>query len=445
MGTTRMVCRLRSSSWRSPLAAAMILAGLNVALAAAPARAQSQGPNFPTTVVNDPAVGTLAWENPEGAAVSDDNPAFALLGNEAPNTVMNYLKATDFGFAIPASAVIEGIEVLIERQGVFVSDAGLYLVKGGVVGGADRSALGEWTAFPDTIVPYGGSNDLWGETWTAADINDPGFGFAMSLTHNMSGLAAIDSISIRVFYNACGNGQIDLGEDCEDGNVVSGDCCSPTCQFDAPGAPCPDGTVCNGDEICDGAGGCDPSTAPDCDDDNVCTQDFCHPVNGCVTDASPVAGCRTSLKSILIVKNKSPDTKDKLVWKWLKGAETSLEDLGLPTGTTNYTLCLYAGTISASVAIPAGSSWKAVGTKGFKFKDTSGVPDGAQKALLKSGAAGKAKALVKGKGVNLPDDLAPMLQLPVTAQLVNDTNNVCYGAEYVSAIKNDSKQFKAKQ
>jgi hypothetical protein len=53
---------------------------------------------------------------------------------------------------------------------------------------------------------------------------------------------------------------------------------------------------------------------------------------------------------------------------------------------------------------------------------------------------------VKGKGTNVPDTLAPMLPLPVTAQLVNDTNNVCFEAVYNSGDvkKNDATQFKAK-
>lgn len=416
------------------------------------AGAISQGPNFPTTVVNDPAVGTLAWENPEAAAVSDDNPAFALLGNEAPNTVMNYLKATDFGFAIPASAVIEGIEVLIERLGVFVSDAGLYLVKGGVVGGADRSALGEWTAFPDTIVPYGGSNDLWGETWTAADINDPGFGFAMSLTHHMSGLALIDSISIRVFYNACGNGQIDLGEDCEDGNVVSGDCCSPTCQFDAVGTSCADATLCNGDETCDGAGTCAAGVALQCDDADLCSQDACQPAQGCVNDYVPAGGCRTALKSSLIMKDKSTDTGDSLVWKWIRGEPTLPSELGTPTGTTQYALCLYAGMTNAGYLVPGDAvRWSPIGTKGYKYKDPGGTAGGITKITLKADPRpGKSKALVKGKGANLDDvDLSALDDNGlVVVQLVNDSTNACFESTFTAAdflLFDDPERFKAKR
>lgn len=166
---------------------------------------------------------------------------------------------------------------------------------------------------------------------------------------------------------------------------------------------------------------------------------------GSVCGGMILSGCKAPGKSLLLLKNNTTDdTKDKLTWKWLKGAETSMQDLGTPTGTTNYSLCLYAGANSAPVYLPAGSNWQMAGAKGFKFTDKSGTPDGAQKAILKSGAAGKAKMLVKGKGVNLPDTLVPELPLPVTVQLVNDGNSACFEATYNAAIKNDAKQFKAK-
>ncbi len=56
----------------------------------------------------------------------------------------------------------------------------------------------------------------------------------------------------------CGNGSLDLGEECDDGNLLDGDCCSPTCQLDTAGASCGDATstTCNAPDSCDGAGGC---------------------------------------------------------------------------------------------------------------------------------------------------------------------------------------------
>ncbi len=158
--------------------------------------------------------------------------------------------------------------------------------------------------------------------------------------------------------------------------------------------------------------------------------------------AVPAADCRTAAKSTLTVKHSRKDAKNALSWKWLKGAATTPEDLGLPTGTTNYALCVYAGTAATAVALPAGTTWQAARAAGFKFKDVSGVPDGARKAVTDSGAAGKAKALVSGKGINLPDGIFPPLALPVTVQLVNE-NGTCFGATYDGASKNSARAFKA--
>lgn len=154
-----------------------------------------------------------------------------------------------------------------------------------------------------------------------------------------------------------------------------------------------------------------------------------------------VSGCRVAKKSVLSLKNAAT-SKDRLMWKWLKGTAISIPDLGAPTSTTNYTLCVYAGNAVASVALPAGLSWQSVGMTEFKFRD----PSGASRALLKSGDAGKTKASVKGKADYLLDTLVPMLTLPVTVQLVNDANSVCYEAVYDApqVIKNVSGQFKAK-
>jgi cysteine-rich repeat protein len=53
---------------------------------------------------------------------------------------------------------------------------------------------------------------------------------------------------------ACGDGLLDADEACDDGNDRAGDCCSPTCHFEAAG------TVCGGGGCdprrCDGAGSC---------------------------------------------------------------------------------------------------------------------------------------------------------------------------------------------
>jgi hypothetical protein len=69
-------------------------------------------------------------------------------------------------------------------NGVLVHNAGVYddkvrIIKGGTVGSTDRAVANAWRSTPTTTV-YGGPSDLWGETWTYADINSAAFGVAIS-------------------------------------------------------------------------------------------------------------------------------------------------------------------------------------------------------------------------------------------------------------------------
>ncbi len=70
----------------------------------------------------------------------------------------------------------------------------------------------------------------------------------------------------------CGNQRPDPAEDCDDGNRLDGDCCSSGCSFEAAGSACTtDGNECTIDQ-CDGTGGClhlnDDGAA--CDDNLFC-------------------------------------------------------------------------------------------------------------------------------------------------------------------------------
>jgi hypothetical protein len=60
---------------------------------------------------------------------------------------------------------------------------------------------------------------------------------------------------------ACGDGTLDPGEDCDDGNTLPGDCCAANCTFEAAGTACgdPSDTECDNPDSCDGAGFCEPN------------------------------------------------------------------------------------------------------------------------------------------------------------------------------------------
>jgi cysteine-rich repeat protein len=86
---------------------------------------------------------------------------------------------------------------------------------------------------------------------------------------------------------ACGNGILEPGEECDDGNTLDGDCCSSQCFFEPVGSSCSDGQFCNGEESCDGAGTCDAGLPVDCDDGVACTVDACdETADSCVSTAN---------------------------------------------------------------------------------------------------------------------------------------------------------------
>ena len=79
---------------------------------------------------------------------------------------------------------------------------------------------------------------------------------------------------------------------CDDGNPCTTDACSSgTCTHVAvaAGTSCSDGNVCNGAETCDPGGVCLAGTPLATNDNNPCTADACHPVNG-VTHTPVAAG-----------------------------------------------------------------------------------------------------------------------------------------------------------
>lgn len=177
----------------------------------------SIGPNSGTVFADDATVGTVAVTNPSNAGLSDDVVASStlLLGQ-----VSHYLKATGFGFAIPPDAAIDGIVVEVERSAtlsVSITDSNVKLVKGGVIGGADKATGTNWPT-TDAYTSYGSSTDLWGQAWTPSDINGSGFGVAIAATALAGAGVQIDHIRITVYYTGsnriasqAGNKRINAG------------------------------------------------------------------------------------------------------------------------------------------------------------------------------------------------------------------------------------------
>lgn len=157
----------------------------------------------PGSCISAGGIGTVAWSIPGNAVSSNNIDTTASLND---GMVSNYLRCVDYGFAIPAGSIINGITVSVERASSNSNthqDAAMRLIKAGTIGTTDRSTA---TFYPtaDAVEAHGGANDLWGTTWTPADINDAAFGAAFaawkSVTSGGSRTVSVDHVRITVDY-----------------------------------------------------------------------------------------------------------------------------------------------------------------------------------------------------------------------------------------------------
>jgi hypothetical protein len=251
---------MKSNNLRFSTAAALIILVL-LFLPVSQAFGEFFGPNMPGTAINNMDVGTVAWMDPNYITVAGSPYATASFSNQ-PNQISNYLLATNYGFNIPAEATITGITVVINRFAnntpSLISDNAVYLVFNNTYTGDNKAVTSTtWPNILGTAV-YGGPTDLWGATWTPAQINDPGFGAALSVLKESNGnrTALVDTIQITVDYAFGSTTTVDCGGGSPVVTYGSSITCVATVTR-AAGTSTPSGTV---DWTTDGSGSFTPGS-----------------------------------------------------------------------------------------------------------------------------------------------------------------------------------------
>jgi hypothetical protein len=148
------------------------------------------------------------------------------------------------------------------------------------------------------------------------------------------------------------------------------------------------------------------------------------------------SGCREASKSKFRYTNSATDAKDKLQWKWLHGATTVQADFGDPTASADYQFCVYAETSGSpsllfGAAVPhGGSAWSPIGTVGYRYFDKTASQDGMSEILVRGGAAGRPKIVLRGKGSALSDPTLPSVPVDgIRVQLTNESTGICWESE----------------
>lgn len=152
----------------------------------------------PRRVYSVPA-GTSPWQWSE-PAISWGYPATATAVDATDILVVD-----DYRFAVPESATVTGIRISLNRlaSGNDVVDSMMRLVKAGTIGTTDRSSTVPWVWWASTR--YGGMTDLWGDSWSTADVLSSTFGVAMAARAATPGLTGDVGVGIAdmTIYFSC--------------------------------------------------------------------------------------------------------------------------------------------------------------------------------------------------------------------------------------------------
>ena len=166
----------------------------------------SIGPQNSLSVVSDPTdpPGTFNdWVN-SGNAMANDGV------NASTPGYSKYLTATNFGFSIPGTATINGIEVTVKKNIIngdtFDLSAKLY-DDTGVPAGDEKAKSGNWPTVSTSVI-YGGATDLWGLSLTPAIVNNVNFGFGIAVNvvtaepdpDPPTPEVLVDWIAIKIYY-----------------------------------------------------------------------------------------------------------------------------------------------------------------------------------------------------------------------------------------------------
>lgn len=144
-----------------------------------------------------------SWSNPSYVYSNDNSYATYPLGSAATS---NTLTASNFGFSIPSTASITGITVRIYRFASSTNtlrDATVQLQKSGSAVGSNYADTGSyWSTSSSSSGSYGGSSDLWGTTWTPADLNASSFGVRLAVKNysSSSRTPSVDQVTVSVSY-----------------------------------------------------------------------------------------------------------------------------------------------------------------------------------------------------------------------------------------------------
>jgi cysteine-rich repeat protein len=249
--------------------------------------------------------------------------------------------------------------------------------------------------------------------------------------------AASASCLAPVAVGVCGDGALDPGEECDDGNSTAGDGCSAGCRIEEcgngvldPGEACDDGNTASGDGC---SAGCQREprcgdgvvdAGEKCDDGNTVSGDGCSA--SCKREPCKVVRTGQTLwgAARMTVQRGAPG-RDRLALRG--GFAIPMAVTTLAPGTTGVGLVLEdaAGETKLEITLPPGPRW--LSRRGnWIYKDAAGTVAGIRKLEIDDRSQGGVPEVtinMSGHGTSYPISAAD-LPATVTIVLGDDTSGL---------------------
>lgn len=168
----------------------------------------------PSTIATVANGGTVDWSFP-GNVVKTTSSYWATATQYSFTVATSYLLyAYGCGFAVPTGATINGIVATLKAytggQPSGSNLSGAYIRKASGSFGTTNVSAGITISStdgsnPDSIT-LGDSANLWGETWTPADINNSNFGIGVQVSQLSKSFVSLNSLKITVYYTEAASG-----------------------------------------------------------------------------------------------------------------------------------------------------------------------------------------------------------------------------------------------
>lgn len=163
--------------------------------------AASSGPRYVTNTIGSP--GDFGGDDATKLRADDGQYSNYSWPNGFDGAGSDLQGGNQLGFSIPGTATITGIVYEVECKGSNMSLDGARLSKSATTNFNTTSYFktsGVSLTGSDTIYTFGNSSDLWGTTWSVAQINSNDFGIGFMLGANAFGTASCDFHRVTVHY-----------------------------------------------------------------------------------------------------------------------------------------------------------------------------------------------------------------------------------------------------